>query len=66
MMLVSIEGQAIFHTADCSGPSMIERSNRRDRVGAVGGVGSAWASAGGCGARGMGGETTRPAGLELT
>src|SRR5215210_3878791 len=28
MMLVSIVGQAIFHTASRSGPSTIERSNR--------------------------------------
>jgi hypothetical protein len=65
MMLVSIEGHAIFQTADCSGPSTIERSNRRGGAGAGGGASVGAASVGGCGARGRGGAA-RPAGLELT
>ena len=41
MMLVSIVGHAIFHTADRSGPSMMERSYFRPPggVGAAGGAG---------------------------
>src|SRR5215217_7152811 len=37
IMLVSMVGHASFHTADCSGPSMIERSKRR-LAGAAGGM----------------------------
>src|SRR5688500_12841282 len=41
MMLVSMVGHAIFHTADRSGPSMMERSYFRPpgAVGAAGGAG---------------------------
>src|SRR5687768_1892704 len=35
MMLVSMLGQAIFHTAERSGPSVMERSYRRLGPGAV-------------------------------
>jgi hypothetical protein len=65
MMLVSIEGQAIFQTADCRGPSTIERSNRRDGPGAAGAASVGDASVGGGGATERGGAT-RPTGLELT
>jgi hypothetical protein len=36
MMFVSIVGQAIFQTAGASGPSTIDRSNRRRSAGAAG------------------------------
>jgi hypothetical protein len=41
MMFCSIVGQASFHTAGASGPSMIDRSKRVRRGGAGGGSGSA-------------------------
>jgi hypothetical protein len=37
-MFVSIVGHAIFQTADRNGPSMIERSYRREAVGGASGV----------------------------
>jgi len=45
MTFVSIVGHAIFHTAGCSGPSMMERSYRRLPAG----VGVAAAGAGATG-----------------
>ena len=72
MMFVSIDGQAIFQTAERSGPSTIERSNRREGTGAAGGADGGGSvgrfvarSVAGGGPTGRGGAT-RPAGLELT